>query len=114
MIRPWFKFYTEGVPYEVNAPSISVYQTLVHSTNLHPDKKAVIDNDYELTYGELRNVVERFATSLHTRGFKKGDKLAVMLPNSIEYIIAFFAVQRLGETIVQVNPMYQSRELEYI
>lgn len=114
MNRPWHKFYPKSVPYEITAPPISVFQLLVDSTKEHPEKQAVIDNDQELTYGELKEVVERFATSLSMRGFQKGDMLAIMLPNCVEYIIAFFAVQRLGGIAVQVNPMYQPRELEYI
>src|SRR5699024_5980074 len=61
-----------------------------------------------------KNYIELLATSLYDKGFQKGDRLALMLPNSFEYITTFFAVQLLGGIIVQVNPMYQIREVDYI
>lgn len=114
--RPWYKFYPANVPQEISAPAISIYEVLSQSTELHPDKIAVIDKDKDkdITYNELKIATERFAASLYANGFKKGDRLAIMLPNSIEYIIAFYAVQRLGGIVVQVNPMYQPSELDYI
>lgn len=114
MKRPWLAFYPEAIPHEITAPSISIYHILSDSTELVPNNVAVIQDDIETTYTDLKRYVDCLASSLAEGGFKKGDLLAIMLPNCIEYIIAFFAVQRLGGIVVQVNPMYQPRELEHI
>jgi long-chain acyl-CoA synthetase len=112
--KPWLAFYPEGVPYEFSAPYVSIYELLSNSANLHPNRVAVIDQDFETTYSELKKAADDFASALSESGFTKGDKSAIMLPNCLEYIISFYAIQLLGGTVVQVNPMYTPRELEYI
>lgn len=114
MPRPWYSAYPESVPHEVSVPDYSLYELLTRTAEKYPDQKALIDGDREFTYEELRRQVDRLATSLKKRGFQKGDRMAIMLPNSIEYVMSYFAVHRLGGTICQVNPMYQLRELDYI
>ncbi len=114
MNKPWKTFYPKNIPYETEIPSLSLYDLLDRSAERFFDQKAVIDGDQELTYSELKNASDRFAASLHHRGFRKGDRIALMLPNCVEYIISFYAIHRLGGIVVQVNPMYQSSELDYI
>ncbi|MFV8829896.1 long-chain-fatty-acid--CoA ligase [Alkalihalobacterium sp. APHAB7] len=110
----WLNFYPEGVPETLEIPSISVYQLLERTAIDYPDQLAVIDEKKEWTYETLKKYTDRFAVALHQSGFQKGDKLAVMLPNSAEYIISYYAALRLGGIVVQVNPLYQSSELEYL
>jgi long-chain acyl-CoA synthetase len=112
--RPWYKFYPEGVPAQIEIPSISIYHLLERSVKDYPNQLAVIDGETEWIYEELKQRVDRFAEALNQLGFAKGDRIAVMLPNCKEYIIAYFAIQRLGGVVVQVNPMYQQSELDYI
>ncbi|SEN42732.1 long-chain-fatty-acid--CoA ligase [Lihuaxuella thermophila] len=114
MYRRWHRSYPEGVPYEVEIPSISLYQLLEQSTRDFPANKAVVDGDRELTYEQLKDACDRLAAALYRRGFRKGDRMALMLPNSMEYIISYYAVHRLGGVVVQVNPMYQPSELKFL
>lgn len=114
MNRPWFKFYPEGVPHQVELPSLSVYQLLEQTERDYPQQIAAIDRENKLTYAQLKQAVDRFSASLHRLGFQKGDRVAVMFPNSLEYIISYYGILRLGGIVVQVNPMYQQTELEYI
>lgn len=114
MNRPWHKFYPQGVPYEIDLPKLSLYDLLANSANVYPDHRAVIDGDKVMTYAELKQASDHFASALYQLGFRKGDRISVMLPNSIEYIIAYYGIHRLGGVLVQVNPMYQQSELEYI
>ncbi|MER2090326.1 MAG: long-chain fatty acid--CoA ligase [Sporosarcina sp.] len=114
MDKPWKMFYPKNIPYEIEIPSLSLYDLLDCSAERHPNQKAVIDGDQELTYCELKSASDRFAASLYQKGFRKGDRIALMLPNCVEYIISFYAIHRLGGIVVQVNPMYQSSELDYI
>ena len=114
MNKPWKTSYPKNIPYETEIPTLSLYDLLDRSAERHSNQKAVIDGDQELTYFELKNASDRFAASLYPKGFRKGDRIAIMLPNCIEYIISFYAIHRLGGIVVQVNPMYQSSELDYI
>ena len=114
MNKPWTPFYPKNVPYETEIPSLSLYDLLKNSAERHADQKAVIDGDQEITYSELKNASDRLAGSLYRKGFRKGDRIALMLPNCIEYIISFYAIHRLGGIVVQINPMYQTSELDYI
>ncbi len=114
MKRRWHSFYPEGVPHEIELSSITLYQLLEHTANDYPDQKAVIDGNREWSYRDLKFAVDRFASALYRLGFRKGDRIGVMLPNSLEYIISYYGIHRLGGILVQVNPMYQPYELEYI
>jgi long-chain acyl-CoA synthetase len=114
MNRPWHAYYPENVPPHIEIPSRSIYSLLENTEQEYPSHKAVIDGDKELTYYQLKNLVDRFASALYERGFQKGDRIALMLPNCAEYVIAYFGVQRLGGIVVQVNPLYQQSELEHI
>lgn len=114
MERVWHKFYPEGVPYEIETPNWSMYEILERTEKQYPTKFSIIDGDRSVTYSELKCYTDNLAYSLHRRGFKKGDRLALMLNNSMEYLITFYAVHRLGGIVVQVNPMYQTHDLEYI
>ncbi|MFC5587710.1 long-chain fatty acid--CoA ligase [Sporosarcina soli] len=114
MARPWHSLYPEGVPYEFELPNLSIYEILERSALDYPTRIAFIFGDEELTYAELKLSCDRFASALYKRGFRKGDRMAVMLPNSLEYIIAYFAIQRLGGTMVQTSVMYQASELTHL
>lgn len=98
----------------VNLPERSIIEVLEESIGKYASKTAIIDEEMHYSYSELGEEYKNLAASLYQKGFQKGDRLALMLPNSVEYIITFFAVHWLGGTVVQVNPMYQPRELEHI
>ncbi|MEW9677199.1 long-chain fatty acid--CoA ligase [Lentibacillus sp. L22] len=98
----------------VELPEQSIFDVFEKSTRKHASHTAVIDGEKQVTFSELKDASEYLAAALYHKDFQKGDRLALMLPNSLEYITTFFAVHRLGGTIVQVNPMYQPQELEHI
>lgn len=79
-----------------------------------PDADAIKFGDVELTYGELDDAVERAACALVDLGVTKGDRVALMSPNSDLFIIAFYASQRLGAILVPVNPSSAPPEIEYL
>ncbi|MFC5587734.1 long-chain fatty acid--CoA ligase [Sporosarcina soli] len=114
MDKPWYKFYPKSLLKEVDVPQGGLFTVLEESASNYPDAIAVMDSEREFTYAQLRLAVETFSSALYKRGFRKGDRMAIMLPNSIEYIISYFTILRLGGVICQVNPMYQPMELEYI
>ncbi|MCM2534294.1 AMP-binding protein [Neobacillus pocheonensis] len=112
--KPWLSFYPEGVAHQIEIPNITVFDILEKSAYKLPDKVAIIDGERELTFSELKNKSENVATALYKRGFRKGDRISIMVPNCLEYVIAFFAVQRLGGIVVLVNPLYTPAELDHI
>jgi long-chain acyl-CoA synthetase len=93
---------------------ISLYHMLEKTVKEYPDHLAVIDGSIQMTYSQLKDSVDGFASRLVEKGFQKGDRVGLMLPNGIHYVISYYAIQRLGGTVVQVNPLYQTSELEYI
>lgn len=123
MDRPWYRFYDEGVPREVEVPSLRVFDFLTEANKDFPDKVAVkmvlrylplgLSIHASLTYRQLLDEVNRFAAGLHQLGVKKGDRVAVMLPNTPQYVIAFFGALKAGAIVVNTNPTYTPRELEH-
>ncbi len=93
---------------------LSLFDMLEKAAKEYSSHLAVIDGSIQLTYSQLKQTVEAFASVLVQKGFQKGDRIGLMLPNGIHYVISYYAAQRLGGTVVQVNPLYQTSELEYI
>jgi len=112
--KPWLASYTEGDPHQIEIPAITIFDILEKSAYKYPTKIAIVDGERELTFSEVKNISERVAMALYKRGFRKGDSISIMVPNCLEYVIAFFAIQRLGGIVVQVNPNYQPAELDHI
>lgn len=94
--------------------NLSIYDILEKTVNEFPENMAIIDKEIELTYSELKESVDAFASLLVHQGFAKGDRMGLMLPNGFHYVVAYYAIQRLGGTVVQVNPSYQISELDHI
>ncbi|MEH7309290.1 long-chain-fatty-acid--CoA ligase, partial [Neobacillus drentensis] len=112
--KPWLASSTEGDPHQIEIPAITIFDILEKSAYKYPTKIAIVDDERELTFSEVKNISERVAMALYKRGFRKGDRISIMVPNCLEYVIAFFAIQRLGGIVVQVNPNYQPAELDHI
>ncbi len=95
-------------------PSISLYEMLEETTNKFPNKPAISFKGTKMTYKELLNNVKRCATALQQKGVKKGDRVALMLSNCPEYIIAYYGILCAGGIVVQINPRLTARELMII
>ncbi|MGN1385316.1 MAG: long-chain fatty acid--CoA ligase [Bacillus sp. (in: firmicutes)] len=93
---------------------LSLYEVLNQTASQCPQQLAIIDENIKLNYADLKVAVDRFASVLYKKGFQKGDRIGLMLPNGYHYIISYYAAQRLGGIVVQVNPLYQKLELEYM
>ncbi len=113
--RPWFKHYPDGVPHEVDLEEyrsiVSVFETAVTQ---YRDRPAFENFGKRLTYGEVDALSRDFAGYLLGElKLKKGDRVAIMAPNCLQYPIALFGILRAGLTVVNVNPMYTPRELKH-
>ena len=111
--RPWFKDWPRDVPRTVEIPEIGLGDLLRNAASKYPEQKALVFLDSVITYRGLDDMVDRFATSLDGLGLKKGDVVAIMLPNSHQFVIAFYACQRLGITVTTINPTYKPMEVRH-
>lgn len=89
MDRPWNKHIPSGNPMEIDIPEISLTDLFYQSVGLYPDKTAITFMDQTYTYSELGQLVKRCARILADDGVKKGDRVAIMLPNCPQYPISF-------------------------
>lgn len=94
--------------------SLSLGNMLEQSAELAPFKTALVESDRHVDYQSLNEMSDSMASSLSSLGFKKGDRIAIYMKNSIEFIIAFYASQKLGLTVAWVNPAYRKKESEFI
>ncbi|MFW9993135.1 MAG: long-chain fatty acid--CoA ligase [Candidatus Odinarchaeota archaeon] len=112
--KPWFKLWPEEIPKHVDYPDdFPIYKFLQNSAEYYPDNVATIFFDSKIKYGELWDKVLCFASALHKLGVKKGDRIGIYLPNCPQFVIAFFAINRLGAMIVPFNTQYVDHELIY-
>lgn len=92
---------------------MTVKELFLTTVNNFTDKTAVVENDKKITYGELGQMVETFSSFLVSIGVKKGDAVSILLPNSIEYITAFFSIANIGAISVPINTSYKKEEISY-
>ncbi|MFZ5651637.1 MAG: long-chain-fatty-acid--CoA ligase [Bacillota bacterium] len=109
----WIKSYPENVRPNIEYPDTSLNTNLDQSARNYPQRTATVFMGGKLTYSQLKNQVDRLARALSDRGIKKGDRIALMLPNVPQMIISYYAALRLGAVAVGVNPMYTERELAH-
>ena len=111
----WLKNYAEAVPAEVHPDTYpSVTSLFQESVDRYRDLPALTNMGTTLTYAELERLSRNFAGYLQKDlGMVKGDRLAIMLPNLLQYPVALFGAFRAGLTVVNVNPLYTARELQY-
>ncbi|BDX06065.1 long-chain-fatty-acid--CoA ligase FadD [Planctobacterium marinum] len=114
MEKIWLKNYHSTVQPEVDPDKYtSLVDIFEQSIAKYADKTAYINMGHSITFGELEEYSKHFAAYLQGQGLKKGDAVAVMMPNLIQYPIAIFGILRAGMSVVNVNPMYTERELEH-
>ena len=113
MEKVWLENYEKEVPHSINYPSLSLYQLFQQSAKKYSQQPAVHFMGRELTYSELSSQIDALAAALAELGVKKGDRVAIHLPNCTQFPIAFFAVHAIGAVVVPCNPLYVAREMEY-
>jgi long-chain acyl-CoA synthetase len=111
MEKTWHRFYDEGVPHDIDPPQDPLFVYLERSAQTFPHVTATEFIGARLTYQRLSDQVNRFAASLSQLGVEPGDRVAIMLPNCPQTIIAYYATLRIGGVVVMTNPMYVEREL---
>ena len=112
--RIWLSSYVKGVPADID---LNKYKSLTtyfdECVNKFRARPGFVSIGTEMSYDRLDRLVKAFAGWLQSQGIKKGDRVAIMLPNTFQYPIALFAVLRVGAVVVNVNPLYTARELNH-
>ena len=80
----------------------------------YPDQSAIIYLGERFSYSRLKDLIDRFATSLAQLGIRKGDKVMLYISNSVQWVISFFAIQKIGAVVIPIPPIYTSFEIEYM
>ena len=111
--KPWYKSYAPGVPESIDYEKMTVSASLARSAKRFGDAPALYYMGKKITFAELDALVNRFARALMGLGIVKGDKVAMVLPNIPQVVIANMATLRLGAVTVMNNPLYTEHELAY-
>jgi long-chain acyl-CoA synthetase len=109
----WLNAYEPKIQGTIDFTDTLVPQYLTESAAAFPDQVALIFQGYSVTFKELDEMVGKFAAALKDFGIKKGDSVAILLPNVIPCVVAYYAILRIGGVVVFNNPLYSDRELEH-
>ncbi len=111
--KPWLKFYEPHVPEFIDYPPTVMPAVLEETARKYPDLTALIFKDAKITFRDYNEAVDRFAAALQKLGVKKGDRVAIHLPNCPQFPIAYYAILRIGAIVVPCNPVYTAREMRH-
>ena len=111
--KPWLNQYPEEIPATLTYEEKPVHSYLTEAARLYSNKMAIHFMGKELTFQEIYESALKFANYLKKLGVEKGDRVAIMLPNGPQSVIGYFGVLYAGAIVVQTNPLYTERELEY-
>ena len=111
--RPWTSAYDPGVPAALAYPAVPLQALLDDAAESHPDATATIFFNAKRSYRSISDAAWRFANGLRRLGVAKGDRVALVLPNMPQFVIAFYGALRAGAVVVPCNPLYTAPELGY-
>lgn len=111
--RPWFKHYESEVPQSIEYPEVPLYHFLENAAVKYPDQACAIFKGSVITYAEMDELSDRLAGALAAMGVKKGTPVGIFMPNSPQFVMAFYAILKSGGIVVATNPLYTAREIEH-
>ncbi|HOL17988.1 MAG TPA: AMP-binding protein, partial [Bacillota bacterium] len=111
--KPWCRFYPEGVPELIDLPRVAIPDQFDRMAGRFGNRTAVYFYGRKIKYSELKKEVHRFAASLHRLGIKKGDRVALYLLNTPQFIIAYLAILKVGAVVTPISPVYTSAEVKH-
>ena len=120
----WFAKYEKGVPKTIEVPDKPLYDLVTESAKRFPNNVAArmvlrylplgLAIQSRLSYSDLDSLTDRFAAALQELGIKQGDRVAIMLPNTPQTLIAYFGILKAGATVVNINPTYPAPEIKHV
>jgi long-chain acyl-CoA synthetase len=111
--RAWLKHYDAEVPHNISYPRIPLHQLLQETAAADPEVPCTSFFAKKLSYRQVNDYANRFAAALQELGVERGDRVALMLPNSPQFLIAYFGILKAGAVVVPLNPLYTERELSF-
>jgi long-chain acyl-CoA synthetase len=112
--KPWLRHYPEDISPTLTYPDAPLSHLLERSSEKYERATALVFFGQKISYGQLREMVDRFAAALVQIGAKPGEKISLMLPNIPQFAIAFYGALKAGLTVVQTNPLYTEDELQVV
>lgn len=112
-LPPWHAHYEGNAPREFNFPACNLQDFLTEAAEKAGKTDAVRFHNYKITYEKLNEKAENIAASLHKMGIEKGDRIAIMLPNVPQTVLAFWGAVKAGAIVVMTNPLYMEKELTH-
>lgn len=109
---PWIKNYPEGIQWDTEIPAVPVYMLLDNTAREYGNRPAFDFLGAKQTWQEIDRATKKFAKGLQDSGIQKGDKVGIFLPNCPLFVVAYYALMRIGATAVNYNPLYAKTELE--
>ncbi len=111
--RPWLVHYDHQVPARIPYPEIPLFQFLADSAAHYPDRACTILKGREVTFRQMDNITDHVAAALRAMGVKKGDRVGIFMPNTPQFVMAFYAILKAGGVVVATNPLYTAPEIAY-
>lgn len=113
MDRPWYAHYDANVPRSIDYPDLTLPQLFARTAGQYPERVATIFSGKKLRYRDLKRQIDSFAAGLRSLGVHPGDRVAIMLPNVPQFMVAFYGALQAGAVVVPTNPLYTQHELEH-
>lgn len=111
--RPWLAHYDDGVPQHIDYPEVPLFALLDDAARKYPEAPCTIFKGARISYREMNDLTDRLAAGLADLGVKKGDRVGIFMPNTPQFVMAYFAILKLGAVVVATNPLYKAREIEH-
>ncbi|MGZ9221164.1 MAG: long-chain-fatty-acid--CoA ligase [Anaerolineales bacterium] len=111
--QPWLAHYDKGVPQTIEVPNAPLFYFLEESARKYPDRACTIFKGAVITYKEMNAITDHVAAALVDMGVKKGDRVGIFMPNTPQFVMAYFGILKAGGVVVATNPLYTAHEIEY-
>ncbi len=111
--KPWLSHYDKGVPRTIEYPEVPLFHFLEEAARIYPDRACTIFKGAVISYKEMNELTNRLAAALLGMGVKKGDRIGIFIPNTPQFVMAYFAILKAGGVVVAVNPLYTPPEIAY-
>ncbi len=111
--QPWLAHYDKGVPQSLDFAELTIPAFLESAAKKYPDKACTIFQGAAITYKQMDQLSNRLAAGFASLGVKKGDRVGIFIPNTPQFVMVYFGLQKLGAVVVATNPLYTPREIEH-
>jgi len=109
--RPWLANYDKGVPQTIEYPKAPLFYFLEEAARKYPDRACTIFKGAVISYKEMNEQTDKMAAALVELGVKKGDRVGIFMPNTPQFVVAYYGILKAGAAVVAINPTYPVDEI---